>query len=199
LPTSGGGVGYRFELLLHSGNSSFCLPPGCYEARIATLTTCSAQLEWTLGGKHGDGRVHTRVAFCSADEQRRDDAAKWTRSLLPAALGRSTERFEAAHATVQVMLAGVILATVLITLCVACVDDWLAGQDFTTWGWTWGRARATTLGGTAAEPGDGADALLEQPAAAADRAESLPPGGEGATPPTGIELRAASAFAASML
>ena len=194
LPASGGGVGYRFELLLHSGNSSFCLPHGCYEARIAMLTTCAAQLEWGLGGKHGDGRAHTRVAFCTTDEARRDDA-KWTRSLLPDALSQSTERFEAAHATVQVMLAGVILATVLITLCVACVDDWLAGQDIGR-GWRWVRARAALGGRRAApaEPSESADALLEQ-SAGAERVESQPPGGDGApsraAAPTdaGIEMR----------
>lgn len=193
LPVSGRGVGYRFELLMQSGNSSFCLPRGCYEARVAMLTTCSAQLEWTLGGKQGDGRVHTRVAFCSSDEARRDDAI-WTRSLLPDALGRSTERFEAAHATVQVMLAGVILATVFVTLCVACVDDWLAGHDLTR-GWTWDQARAA-LGGRAAEPSDGANVLLER--SAAERVEAQPAtSADGATsrtanPPAGIEMRATS-------
>lgn len=199
LPASGGGVGYRFELHLHNGNSSFCLPHGCYEARATILTQCSAQLEWTLGGKRRDGHVHTRVAFCSADASRRDDA-RWMSSLWPAALSRSTERFEMAHATLQVMLAGAILATLLVTLCVTCVDDWLAGHE-PTWCWRWDRAHAT-LSGAAAEP-SGADVLLERNTA--DRVESPAPDGDDsatrrtATPIAGIEMRSTISVAARML
>jgi hypothetical protein len=199
LPASGGGVGYRFELHLHSGNSSFCLPRGCYEARATTLTPCSAQLEWTLGGKRGDGHVHTRVVFCSDDASQRN-GARYTRSLWPDAFSRSTERFETAHATLQVMLAGAILATVLVTLCVASVDDRLAGHD-PTWAWRWDRARAT-LSGAAAEP-SGADALLsERPTV--DGVESPLTDGDGAArrsapPAAGIELRSTTRVAVRML